>query len=147
MRLNHMKFALVLVGVFFVACGEAGDAGETTAPPSTMVETTEEDTVPEHDGEFAPVVGQSRADLAVRLDVEELSIEVISSQAVTWRDGSLGCPQPGMMYTQALVEGSRVVLEHDERFYDYHAGVDDDPFLCESDAEDGGHDSVPPLEK
>lgn len=145
MRPIGMRFVLATL-VLLVACGEAVDAGETTAPPTTAVETTEEETVPEHGGEFAPVVEQSRADLAVRLDVEESSIEVVSAQAVTWRDGSLGCPQPGMMYTQALVEGSRVVLEHDERFYDFHAGADDEPFLCESDAEDGGYDSVPPLE-
>lgn len=146
MRLNHMKLALVLMMVFLVACAEAGDPGETTVPPTTMVETTEEDTVPEYDSEFAPVVEASRTDLATLLGVEESSIEVAEAKRVTWRDGSLGCPQPGMMYTQALVEGSRVVLEHDARFYDYHAGADDDPFLCESDAEDGGYDSVPPLE-
>lgn len=147
MRLNHMKFALILVGFFLVACGEAGDAGETTAPPTTMLETTEEATVPHYDAEFVPVVEQSRADLAARLDVEASSIEVAATERVTWRDGSLGCPQPGMMYTQALVEGTRVVLEHDARIYDYHAGADDESFLCENpDSEDGGYDSIPPLE-
>lgn len=146
MRLKQMKPALLLM-LLLVACGGGGaDAGETTAPPTTNVETTEEETAPEHSGEGAPVVEQSRADLAVRLDVEESSIGVTSVGAVTWSDGSLGCPQPGMMYTQALVDGNRVVLEHDDRFYDYHAGADDEPFLCESDAEDGGYDSIPPLE-
>ncbi|HVR78673.1 MAG TPA: hypothetical protein VMS99_09805 [Acidimicrobiia bacterium] len=132
MRLNHMKFALVLMMVFLVACGEAGDVGETTAPPTTMVDTTEEETVPEHDGEFEPVVEQARADLAGRLDVEESSIVVVSAERVTWSDGSLGCPLPGMMYTQALVPGSQVILEYGGEAYDYHAGTDGEPFLCES---------------
>jgi hypothetical protein len=154
MRPIGMRVFLALL-VCLVACGGPIDAGDTIGPPTTMVATTgpptttvgttEEATVPEYDTEFSPVVEPARADLAARLDVEESSIEVVSTQAVTWRDGSLGCPQPGMVYTQALVEGSRVVLEHDDRFYDYHAGGVE-PFLCESEDEDGGHDSVPPLE-
>lgn len=140
-----MKLLLVPVMVL-VACGEAGDTGETAAPTATTItETTEDETEPEYDAEFAIVAERSRADLATRLGVEESAIAVLSAESVTWSDGSLGCPQPGMLYTQALVEGSRVVLEHEDRFYDYHAGTEHEPFLCESDAEDGGHDSVPPL--
>ena len=33
---------------------------------------------------------------------------VVQVEEVTWPDGSLGCPQPGMAYTQALVPGYRV---------------------------------------
>ena len=29
-------------------------------------------------------------------------------EAVTWADGSLGCPEPGMKYTMALVPGYRI---------------------------------------
>jgi hypothetical protein len=28
--------------------------------------------------------------------------EVVSAKAVTWSDGSLGCPEPGKLYTQAF---------------------------------------------
>ena len=37
-------------------------------------------------------------------------LKVLSAEAVTWSDGSLGCPEPGMMYTQALVPGYRVQI-------------------------------------
>ena len=30
---------------------------------------------------------------------------VLRAESVTWPDGSLGCPEPGMQYTQALVPG------------------------------------------
>ena len=40
--------------------------------------------------------------------VDQLTIE--RAEAVTWNDGSLGCPEPGMMYTQALVDGYWVVI-------------------------------------
>ena len=31
---------------------------------------------------------------------------VVDARAVTWPDSSLGCPEPGMMYTQVLVDGT-----------------------------------------
>lgn len=33
------------------------------------------------------------------------------AEEVTWSDGALGCPQPGLMYTQALVPGWRVRVD------------------------------------
>jgi hypothetical protein len=91
-----------------------------------------------------PIVAPAKADLAARLGVEPDELEVISAEEVTWPDGSLGCPEPGMSYTQALVDGSKVVLQHNDRVYVYHAGADDQPFLCPSDEKDGGHEMVPP---
>ncbi|GAA5094067.1 hypothetical protein GCM10025760_24950 [Microbacterium yannicii] len=57
--------------------------------------------------------------------------ELVSAHAVTWRNGALGCPQPGMSYTQALVDGMRVVVSVDGTAYDYHFGTSDTPRLCE----------------
>ena len=70
-------------------------------------------------------------DLASRLGIPETDIVVLSEENVTWRDGSLGCPRPGMMYTQALVEGSRIVLRAGGRDYSYHSGAGKPPFYCE----------------
>lgn len=73
----------------------------------------------------------SVADLASRLGVDSEVIEVVSVEEVTWRNGSLGCPQPGMFYTQALVDGLRIVLAVAGRGYHYHQGGQGEPFLCE----------------
>jgi hypothetical protein len=77
-------------------------------------------------------------DLLERLDVGREAIAVEQAGAVVWRDGSLGCPQPGMMYTQALVPGYRIwLLVGDERF-DYHASEGGYFVLCEGGlAEEG----------
>lgn len=77
----------------------------------------------------APAV-QAAADLAARLGVDESAITVVTSEAVTWRDGSLGCPQPGMEYPQALVEGMKIVLAHGGATFEYHSGGNGVPFLC-----------------
>ncbi|QAY58972.1 hypothetical protein ET475_02480 [Microbacterium protaetiae] len=55
---------------------------------------------------------------------------LVSAEAVTWRNGALGCPQPGAMYTQALVNGMRVVVEAGGAQYDYRFGTTDTPVLC-----------------
>lgn len=70
-------------------------------------------------------------DLANRLGIPEGDIEILAEENVTWRDGSLGCPRPGMMYTQALVEGSRIVLRTGGRDYSYHSKAGKPPFYCE----------------
>lgn len=72
------------------------------------------------------------ADLAERLDVSPDQIDVLSVEEVTWRDRSLGCPRPGMMYVQALTPGNRIVLEYGGRRYEYHSGGMRGPFLCEN---------------
>ena len=43
--------------------------------------------------------------------VSHEQLVIVRAQSVVWNDGSLGCPEPGMMYTQALVNGYWVVIE------------------------------------
>ncbi len=58
--------------------------------------------------------------------------EVVLAESVTWRDGALGCPQPGEVYTMMPVEGYQIVVEVDGRTYDYHAANTGYVFLCEN---------------
>ena len=63
-----------------------------------------------------------------RLDVSALKI--VSAEKVTWRDGSLGCPAPGRMYTMALVPGYRIRIQAGAELLDYHAGARGQPVAC-----------------
>jgi len=76
--------------------------------------------------------GQAVTDLSERLDIPAENIEVLLEENVTWRDGSLGCPKPDMMYTQALVEGVQIILRVDGKDYAYHSGSGRPPFYCEN---------------
>ena len=58
------------------------------------------------------------------------TLEVISAETVVWPDGSLGCPQPGMMYTQALVRGYRIRIDAGGEVFDYHASARGRLLLC-----------------
>jgi hypothetical protein len=86
-----------------------------------------------------PIVGEvpdsilsaAKKDLAAKLNVTAESIDVKEAMSVVWNDGSLGCPRPGQVYTQALEPGYRIVLEYGDRQYDYRATERGYFFLCE----------------
>ena len=82
-------------------------------------------------GADSVAVRQSVADLARTLGVDDAEVEVVAVEEVTWSDGSRGCAEPGMMYTQALIDGSRITLRVDGTTYEYHAGGSGPPALCE----------------
>lgn len=62
--------------------------------------------------------------------VDRSEIEVVLAEAVTWSDGSIGCPEEGMMYTQALVPGYRVVLDIAGERLAFHAARDGEFSPC-----------------
>ena len=80
------------------------------------------------------------SDLEGRLGGPVSGPEVVSAAAMTWNDGSLGCPEPGQMYTQALVDGYHVVVEVDGERYDYRADSGSSVRLCEDGAPIKGED-------
>lgn len=86
---------------------------------------------PPYPAPMAALVEGAIADLAGRLGVAAESIAVEGLHAVVWSDGSIGCPQPGMLYTQALVEGALIVLGAGGARYRYHSAEGRPAFLCE----------------
>jgi hypothetical protein len=70
---------------------------------------------------LAMVEAAVRTDAGQAWQLGDLTRLSISSEEVTWSDGSLGCPRPGMSYTQALVPGWRLLVRHGQREAVYHA--------------------------
>lgn len=93
------------------------DPGQQQNPVDALVQATE----------------AARRDLAAKLEIEPEAIEVIERRRVTWRNGAMGCPEPGMAYTQALVPGYWIRLRSGEEQFDYHGARDGSPFLCPAD--------------
>lgn len=80
--------------------------------------------------ELAPLVERALADAALRAQGGRSSMQVISAEAVTWPDGSLGCPAPGGMYTMAQVPGYRIRIQAGPEVLDYHANRRGQLQLC-----------------
>ena len=64
---------------------------------------------------IAPVV----VDAAGRAGVTPDQVKVVSAETMTFPDGSLGCPEPGMAYTQMVVDGFKIVAQAKGVTYDY----------------------------
>ena len=69
-------------------------------------------------------------DLADRIGVAAAYITVKDARSVQWGSGAMGCPKPGMNYTQALVPGIRLLLEANGSIYYYHGETGKSLFYC-----------------
>jgi len=67
------------------------------------------------------VLDKIYTDLEQRSGGDRRQFVVSKAVAAQWNDGSLGCPEPGQMYTQAIVNGYHIVVEYQGQSYDYRA--------------------------
>lgn len=151
---KHTIILGLSVGCMLTACTTGQTEGEREVPKKTPDEIAAVTSgsrvrpVPQLDSEVstAPRAAGSEAslgpglrrladlakqDLSNRLGVEKTEIETLSAEYVTWRDSSVGCPEPGYEYMQVLTNGSRITLQVKNQIYYYHSGGKRPPFLCE----------------
>ena len=102
---------LLIVAIFLPACALQSGADLSTSPMDRIVQA-------------------ARADAAQRSRFAPGNLTLILAESVTWADSSLGCPRPGLLYTQTLVPGYRVQLRVGDEVFDYHAGVRGGLVLC-----------------
>ena len=95
--------AVLLLGTSLMSCTMANEEDENTQKAQALL----------------------RATLGAGVEIKTESVET-----VTWPTGALGCPKPGMNYTQALVEGYRIILVANGRKFSYHGRKGGDPFYC-----------------
>jgi hypothetical protein len=67
---------------------------------------------------------------AALANVPREQLVIVRAEAVVWNDGSLGCPEPGMEYTQSLVNGYWVVINAAGQTYDFRVGPGGSFRLC-----------------
>ncbi len=72
--------------------------------------------------------------------VSREQLVIVRAEPALWNDGSLGCPEPGMNYTQALVNGYWVVISVAGQTYDFRLGRGGSFQLC---PEGRGHPPLP----
>jgi hypothetical protein len=70
--------------------------------------------------------------------LDPTAIVIVSAEPVTWKDGSLDCPKIGVMYTQGIEDGYKVVVTAGARTLDYRWGRSGDPRLCLPPGASGG---------
>lgn len=122
---------LALSGVL-AACVNAtqGEPIQPDSPAATPTAAPSSETPPLNSAVPDAVLQPILADLSRRLGVDSSTFVVTKAESVVWGDGSLGCPEPGMMYTQALVNGYWVIIDANGQSYDYRASQGGDFRLC-----------------
>lgn len=85
----------------------------------------------------ADVLDPIVADAAKRAAVDPSAVSVVQATARTWPNGALGCPSPGVLYTQAVVTGWQVVLEAGGSRSDYRSSGPGRFRLCTSGSRGG----------
>jgi hypothetical protein len=124
MRLRSM---LVIALLTATSCGGVAATSTTIeddgrVPSTTKVQSSAPDSI------IAAII----EDASERLALEPGDVEVSSADKVIWNDGSLGCPEEGVLYTQTLIEGYRVVITGPERDLDYRVHSSGDFRVCEN---------------
>lgn len=111
-----------VLAILAVACSSGGGTPDPVSPsPQTAASASGAAPGAPSGGPLPPagIIEPVLADAASRTGAPAAEIAVVSSEEVQWSDGSLGCPQPGMMYTQAIVDGFRIVVRAGDRELDY----------------------------
>ena len=106
--------SLTLLAAVWVV-GGCSAASSSSVQPSQVPGEKPSGTIALPTSVIEPVVAEVAKLAGVPTDL----VTVISAEEVTFSDGSLGCPQPGMVYTQALVDGYKIVAEAGGKTYDF----------------------------
>lgn len=96
---------------------ETNGSHASTAPQATNAALTRPVTE-------TPIETRARGFLADKLGVPFGDLTLVRSNAVEFSDTSLGCPAPGMMYTQVLTPGYAIAFEHGATTHTVHATDD-----------------------
>ena len=127
-RVRTLRLAATVTPVAALALGTAcaQSPPPPAAPPSPPAQGQPMTATMRSIGEAA------RADAARRTGLPLAEVRVVSAESVTWRNGSLGCPEPGMAYTDALVPGYRIRVAAGTQELDYHASKGGQLLFCPS---------------
>jgi hypothetical protein len=132
--------AVLVIALVAGACGATSSPSPAASTPSGRPAMSPPAGQIEPTPSAVPVVGEvpeailasARSLLADEIGIDRAATAtVVVAEAVTWPDGSLGCPVPGQYYTQALVPGYRIVFAVDGVEYDFRASEAGYVRLCE----------------
>ena len=134
-----VRLALSILFVLLLAgCGAAGaptGEGSTTSPTTTSAPANASQPATVSAAPAAPQATAAPAGmslepgsaeekaaqaLARKLGVAVDTLRLTAKGPQEWSDGSLGCPAPGMMYTQAIVPGFKFTFSDGTKTYDVH---------------------------
>jgi hypothetical protein len=80
--------------------------------------------------ESAAAVDAATTDAATHLGVSRDTLRVEQVAPREWPDSSLGCPQPGQLYSQVVTPGYLIVISSGSHQLEYHTDERSRVTLC-----------------
>jgi hypothetical protein len=133
---RYLIAKLILTSLLLVACaspaGVQAPTGTPPAPTKIPAETPQPTTAPpQSEGSPTPQPTHIPVDvppaqraavqaLADALGIDAGKVKLVSFEAVDWPNGCLGVTRLGVMCTQQIVPGFRIILEANGQQYEYH---------------------------
>ena len=125
-----MSFArVVAIGALFCLGLVACRSGSPAEPTASLHASAEASANP-MDAATQKMVGIASEHLAEQLDVSPDAIAVVRVQPAEWRDGSLGCPKPGVDYLEGKTPGYVMWLDVAGQEYEYHSDATKRVVVC-----------------
>ena len=83
-----------------------------------------------HNPEAQRAVDAALRDATGRLGVSAAQLQVETLEQREWRDSSLGCPQPGAFYAQAITPGYLLIVSGGGKRLEYHTDTRGRSVMC-----------------
>jgi hypothetical protein len=135
--MRALRMAILATLWVAAGCTSNGGSGTSLRPsgdqPSQVPDATPGGS-PGAIGLPASIVDPVVAEIARLASVPTTAVVIQSAEAMTFPDGSLGCPLPGMSYTQVQVDGYRIVAIAAGTTYDYRGSGPGNIRRCETPA-------------
>lgn len=110
------RILLVLVLILILsACASAANPTQQSLFP-----VDDEQITPTPQIDLTPAEQAAISHLSATLNLPANQISVVSTEAVEWPDGCLGVQQPGVMCTEAIVPGYKIILQAGDEQYELH---------------------------
>jgi hypothetical protein len=125
-----LSLAIALVST---ACGPSGGGQATpiaTSLPATLAPLATAVPGPNLSPDQQQAVAAALQDAAAHLGVAATDISVQQVEEREWGDSSLGCPQPGLLYSQVVTPGFLVVITSRGKQLEYHSDTRGRVVLC-----------------
>lgn len=112
-----MKLLATLSATLLLAACSTGSAPPTPSPVPVPPEASQ-------------AVDAALQDAAAHLSVSRDQLKVSQVASQQWNDASLGCPQPGQLYSQIVTPGFVVMITSGSHQLEYHTDTRGRVTLC-----------------
>ncbi len=136
--MRHALGPLLLAATLFSsACAPGGAGGQVPTLAAPLPSAAPASPVPSvlpgssSSADAQPAIDAALAQAAAHLGVSPPDLHVDQVEAREFGDSSLGCPKPGLMYSQIVTPGFVIIISGPGKQLEYHADTRGQIVLCQ----------------